>query len=153
MMMMVVTMMMMFVLMVIMVVMTTVMMMVMVLLVMLLMMMMMMILMMTKIQRAITLNKCDLSVSPDVAPPVITCPASVTVNNDANSASARVTLPQPTATDNSGQPPTVANSAGASAKDFTISGSPHTVRYTATDTTGNTKSCDIFVTVKGKHSA
>ena len=152
MMMMVVTMMMMFVLMVIMVVMTTVMMMVMVLLVMLLL-MMMMILMMTKIQCAITLNKCDLSVSPDVAPPVITCPASVTVNNDANSASARVTLPQPTATDNSGQPPTVANSAGGSAKDFTISGSPHTVRYTATDTTGNTKSCDIFVTVKGKHSA
>jgi len=78
----------------------------------------------------------------DLIPPVITCPADITVNNDAGVCGATVSF-TPTVTD---------NCAGATITSVPPSGSVFpvgttVVTATATDTAGNTSTCTFNVTV------
>ncbi|KAJ7392910.1 hypothetical protein OS493_008148 [Desmophyllum pertusum] len=72
----------------------------------------------------------------DIRPPSITCPISISVPTDPGKPTATVSIPKASATDNSGQLPTITNNAGAKSKDFVVSSVPHEVRYTATDAAG-----------------
>ena len=88
----------------------------------------------------------------DVTPPSIQCPKNIVVNNDRGKPHARVTLPSPTASDNSGIAPaiTISPSDIQGIYDFRITtGSDTQVTYTAIDNAGLKRSCSFFVQVKG----
>ncbi len=82
----------------------------------------------------------------DNTPPVISCPANVTVYLPLNSTATSmvVTYPNATATDNCGQPITIAYTK-ASGTVFNVG--PTSVTATATDSHGNTASCTFIVKV------
>ena len=80
----------------------------------------------------------------DITPPVITCPAPVTVNGNGQ-CNVTVVIGTATATDNCGGIPTITNNAPAS---FPVGTT--TVTWTATDGCGNTSTCTQLVTVKGQ---
>lgn len=71
------------------------------------------------------------------------------MNNDAGKGTARVKLPQASASDNSGKVPTVTTNAGTAEKEFGVGS--HDVVYTATDETGNKATCTLRISVKGGH--
>lgn len=73
------------------------------------------------------------------------------VGNDPGKDSARVTLTTPTATDNSGKQPRITSNAGSVVKEFKIQAKVHTVKFTASDDSGNSASCFHHIMVKGKH--
>ncbi len=85
----------------------------------------------------------------DTTPPTITCPANVTVNGAAGQSSAVVTYPAPTASDNLGGPVTVTCDR-PSGSSFNVGTT--LVTCTATDQSGNPKSCSFNVTVIGANS-
>ena len=89
----------------------------------------------------------------DVTSPSITCPEDLTVENDPGKPAARVTLPRPTASDNSGEAPTITISppdVGAT-HEFHI-GNSTVITYFATDAAGWKTSCSFSVKVKGEES-
>ena len=90
----------------------------------------------------------------DVTPPTIQCPNNLELNNDPRRPHARVTLPSPTAHDNSGEAPaiTISPSDIQPIHDFgiTTSGAGTQVTYIATDNAGLKASCSFFVKVKGE---
>ncbi|KAJ7392959.1 hypothetical protein OS493_008200 [Desmophyllum pertusum] len=86
----------------------------------------------------------------DIGPPSITCPNSISVPTDPGKPTATVSIPKASATDNSGQLPTITNNAGAESKEFIVSSVPHEVRYTATDAAGLSASCTLQITVSDK---
>lgn len=92
-------------------------------------------------------NTCSFTVTVvDNEPPVITCPADVTVNVDPNTCGSVVTYNLPTVTDNCNQSIVPALSAGfASGGTFPLGTT--TVTYQANDGNGNTASCSFTVTV------
>ena len=89
----------------------------------------------------------------DVTSPSITCPEDLTVENDPGKPAARVTLPRPTASDNTGEAPTITISppdVGAT-HEFHI-GNSTVITYVATDAAGWKTSCSFSVKVKGEES-
>lgn len=79
--------------------------------------------------------------------PVITCPPSVTVNNDPGNCDAVVTYALPTVTDNcTGSITPVLTLGLASGSTFPLGTTP--IRYTATDGSGNSSLCSFSVTVE-----
>ncbi|XP_078371988.1 uncharacterized protein LOC144655582 isoform X3 [Oculina patagonica] len=86
----------------------------------------------------------------DVRPPTITCPKAISVPTDPGKPTAKVCIPRATATDNTGQPPSITNDVGADSKDFAVSSVPHQVKYTATDAAGLTATCTLQITVSDK---
>ncbi|WP_432411343.1 ExeM/NucH family extracellular endonuclease [Rasiella sp. SM2506] len=79
-------------------------------------------------------------------PPVITCPANITITNDAGACSAVVTFTDATATDPNGDLDSVLQTAGlASGSEFPVGVS--TIEFTATDDAGNMASCTFTITV------
>lgn len=85
----------------------------------------------------------------DTQPPVITCPANISVGTGSNQCSAVVSYPAPTVSDNCPGPITVActpTSGSVFPKGTT------TVSCTATDSSGNTSSCSFTVTVTDAHA-
>lgn len=62
----------------------------------------------------------------------------------------KVCIPKASAVDNSGQPPTITNDAGAESKEFVVSSTPHEVKYTARDAAGLTATCTLHITVSGE---
>ncbi|MCF8276209.1 MAG: HYR domain-containing protein [Flavobacteriales bacterium] len=79
--------------------------------------------------------------------PVITCPPSVTVNNDPGNCDAVVTYALPTVTDNcTGSITPVLTLGLASGSTFPLGTTP--IRYSATDGSGNTSLCSFSVTVE-----
>ena len=88
----------------------------------------------------------------DVAPPSINCPKDVVANNDIGKPHARITLPRPVASDNSGVAPTITISPPNihEVHEFKISSDSGTeVTYIAMDKAGLKRSCSFFVQVKG----
>ena len=88
----------------------------------------------------------------DVTPPSIQCPQNIVINNDPGKPHARVTLPNPTSSDNSGIAATITISPPNINKihDFSITSDSGTqVTYVATDHAGLKRSCSFFVKVKG----
>ena len=79
----------------------------------------------------------------DEEPPTVSCPASLTAPNAPNEASARVSYPPATATDNT--PGVRLACSPASGSTFLLGDT--TVTCTATDTSGNTATCTFTVTV------
>lgn len=61
-----------------------------------------------------------------------------------------VDLPDATATDNTGLKPTITMDKTSPLK--VLINSPVKVRYTATDDSGNSKSCEVTIEVKGKRN-
>ena len=86
----------------------------------------------------------------DIRPPSITCPNAISVPTDAGKPTAKICIPKASASDNSGQPPTITNDAGAQSKEFAVSSVAHEVKYTATDAAGLTSTCTLQITVSGK---
>jgi trimeric autotransporter adhesin len=82
----------------------------------------------------------------DNTPPVISCPANITVDPSCPSG-AVVTYSTPTATDNCGVQ-SVTRNAGSLASGSVFPIGTTTVTHTATDIYGNTSSCSFTVTVK-----
>ena len=82
-------------------------------------------------------------------PPSITCPQPISVGTDPGKPTAKVQIPNASATDNSGQQPQITNDAGASQKDFVVNSTPYEVKYTAIDAAGLTSTCALQITVKG----
>ncbi|XP_057312958.1 sushi, von Willebrand factor type A, EGF and pentraxin domain-containing protein 1-like isoform X2 [Hydractinia symbiolongicarpus] len=82
----------------------------------------------------------------DAQPPVITCPIIHPFNNTPNENYGIVDLPDATATDNTGLKPTITMDKTSPLKVFI--NSPVKVRYTATDDSGNSKSCEVTIEVK-----
>ncbi|RDJ39194.1 MAG: HYR domain-containing protein [Crenarchaeota archaeon] len=80
----------------------------------------------------------------DNEPPIITAPASVTLNTDAGGAFATFLLPDATATDNSGDVPTIVDNRPVD-NQYPIGST--TVTFTATDSSGNTSQATTTVTV------
>jgi hypothetical protein len=81
----------------------------------------------------------------DLTPPVITCPANVTLTVDA-SCQATYSGPAASATDNCGGTPTITSSPVLPAT-FTGAGA-HSILWTATDASGNTATCTQTVTLR-----
>ncbi|MDN4594492.1 HYR domain-containing protein [Polycladomyces subterraneus] len=79
----------------------------------------------------------------DTEPPVITCPANITISNDPGECGAFVTFPDPTVTDNC---PVTVSCSPASGSFFPVGTT--TVTCTATDAAGNTSTCSFTVTVQ-----
>jgi|GEM_PF-975897 len=78
--------------------------------------------------------------------PVITCPANITVTNDAGECSAVVTFDNATATDLNGDLASVVQTAGlTSGSEFPVGVS--TIEFTATDDAGNEAICTFTITV------
>jgi len=69
------------------------------------------------------------------------------VATDPGKPTKKVCIPKASAVDNSGQPPTVTNDAGAESKEFVVSSAPHEVKYTARDAAGLTATCTLHITV------
>ena len=86
----------------------------------------------------------------DSEPPTITCPQLTipTFDNKAGTNYSIITLPQATASDNSGLPVTVTTSHSSPLKVFVHH--PVEVTYTATDAVGNTNKCKRKFIVKGR---
>ncbi|HGY91955.1 MAG TPA: HYR domain-containing protein, partial [Planctomycetes bacterium] len=82
----------------------------------------------------------------DTTPPVITCPADVTVANDPGVCGAVVTFAAPVATDTCGGAPTVAQTGGPVSGSLFPVGTT-AVSFTATDAEGNVANCGLTVTV------
>lgn len=78
----------------------------------------------------------------DTLPPVISCPANITVNTDAGLCTSSANFGNATATDNCTASPTIINNAPAN---FPIGNT--TVTWTATDAAGNIDTCSQIVTV------
>ncbi len=87
----------------------------------------------------------------DDTPPNIVCPQNLTVAAEAGKCHATVTLPTPTVTDNCDNAPTfyVSTSFGAVGvgPHPLVPVGTHTIQYLATDACGNTKICNITLTV------
>ena len=84
---------------------------------------------------------------PDGQDPTITCPDDFSQDTDPSAATALVTLPSATASDNSDTEPTITtNPEGPGA---TLPIGDNTVTYTVTDGAGRMDSCDVTVTVNG----
>ena len=83
----------------------------------------------------------------DMQPPVITCPADITVSADPGSCNASVTIAIPTATDNCGTPTLTNNISGTADASGVYSIGTTTVTYTATDNAGNSSTCSFTITV------
>lgn len=99
--------------------------------------------------KVFTLIDCAATI--DNTPPVISgCPSSITVNSVSDNNQVSVTWLEPTATDNSGQIPTVVSS--RSPGDMFPIGST-VVGYTFVDGNNNPATCTFTVTVIGKESA
>src|SRR5678815_5748980 len=81
----------------------------------------------------------------DAIPPQISCPADITADATCP-AGAIVNYATPTATDNCGTPTVVRTAGPASGAVFPIDNT--TVTYTATDSSGNSASCSLTVTVR-----
>jgi uncharacterized repeat protein (TIGR01451 family) len=94
--------------------------------------------------QTITVNNA----SEDTTAPVITCPANITRGNDAGQCSAAINVGTATATDNCDPNPAVegTRSDGRSLSDPYPTGTT-TIHWTATDSSGNSSSCDQTVTV------
>lgn len=86
----------------------------------------------------------------DIRPPSITCPNAISVPTDPGKPTAKICIPKASASDNSGQSPTITNDAGAESKEFAVSSVAHEVKYTATDAAGLTSTCTLQITVSGK---
>ncbi|MDX6403372.1 MAG: hypothetical protein QOH70_827 [Blastocatellia bacterium] len=84
----------------------------------------------------------------DTTAPVITCPANITRSNDSGQCSAAINVGTATATDNCDSNPTVegTRSDGQALSDPYPKGTT-TIHWTATDSSGNSSSCDQTVTV------
>jgi uncharacterized repeat protein (TIGR01451 family) len=84
----------------------------------------------------------------DTTAPAITCPANITRSNDSGQCSAAINVGTATATDNCDGNPTVegTRSDGHSLSDPYPKGTT-TIHWTATDSSGNSSSCDQTVTV------
>ena len=84
----------------------------------------------------------------DTTAPSITCPANITRSNDSGQCSAAINVGTATATDNCDSSPTVegTRSDGRSLSDPYPKGTT-TIHWTATDSSGNSSSCDQTVTV------
>ncbi|XP_070549852.1 hyalin-like [Ptychodera flava] len=81
----------------------------------------------------------------DTTPPVVTCPADITVANDDSETTAMVMFSGESATDNSGTtPPVTCNPASGTV----FSDGDTTVTCSATDASGNTGTCSFTVTVQ-----
>ncbi|XP_052220549.1 deleted in malignant brain tumors 1 protein-like isoform X2 [Dreissena polymorpha] len=81
----------------------------------------------------------------DITPPTVTCPADVSVTTDRGLQMATVTWPAVTATDNSGQAPTVFQSMQSGT---TFQEGVYSVNVMATDSMGLSATCNFKVTVK-----
>jgi gliding motility-associated-like protein len=81
----------------------------------------------------------------DAEAPAITCPANITVNNDAGNCSAVVNYTAPVGTDNCTGATTALTAGLASGSAFPVG--VNTVTYTVTDGASNTTSCSFTVTV------
>ena len=81
----------------------------------------------------------------DAQAPVISCPADITVNNDAGQCSAVVSYTSPIGSDNCTGAVTVQSGGLGSGSSFPVGTS--TESYTVTDAAGNTASCSFNVTV------
>ncbi|MFN6117073.1 MAG: HYR domain-containing protein, partial [Flavobacteriales bacterium] len=81
----------------------------------------------------------------DVQAPVISCPANITVNNDANVCGAVVTYTIPVGTDNCPGSTTIRIAGLAPGSTFPVGNT--TVTYLVTDAAGLTASCSFTVTV------
>lgn len=86
----------------------------------------------------------------DVRPPFITCPQSISVATDPGKPTKKVCIPKATASDNTGQQPTITNDVGAESKEFVVSSTPHEVKYTARDAAGLTATCTLQITVSDR---
>ncbi|MEO1029819.1 MAG: HYR domain-containing protein [Bacteroidota bacterium] len=83
----------------------------------------------------------------DTVAPSISCPADITVNNNAGECSTLVNIPAPTVTDNC--PVTLTNDFNNSSNATGLYPTGTTlVTWTATDPSGNTDSCTQLVTIK-----
>ena len=83
----------------------------------------------------------------DNTPPTITCPNIRNYNTDPNENHAIIDLQAATANDNSGMPVKITTSHKFPLK--VMASSRIAVIYTATDQTGNTKTCTVHFEVKG----
>jgi uncharacterized repeat protein (TIGR01451 family) len=94
--------------------------------------------------QTITVNNA----SEDTTAPVITCPANITRSTDSGQCSATINVGTATATDNCDSNPTVegARSDNQSLSDPYPKGTT-TIHWTATDSSGNSSSCDQTITV------
>lgn len=91
----------------------------------------------------ITMADLTINVSPEMTPPVITCPADIMATaTTPGSSTVIVNYPAPTATDNCGAPTVVCTPPSGSAFSLGVT----TVTCTATDAAGNTASCSFTVT-------
>lgn len=92
-------------------------------------------------------NDCSFTVTVnDTESPTISCPADISVSNDAGQCGANVSWAAVTGSDNCPGSVT-AQTAGGSSGSFFAAESTTTVSYTITDATGNTNSCSFNVTV------
>ena len=77
------------------------------------------------------------------------CPSNETVETGEGMSTASASWTAPTASDNSGEMPTLNQTMGeASESDFSIGS--HKIEYTAEDSAGNTATCCFYVFVLGK---
>ncbi|MDX6443631.1 MAG: hypothetical protein QOH71_705 [Blastocatellia bacterium] len=83
----------------------------------------------------------------DTEKPVISCPASITANNDAGECSARVNPGTATATDNCGTATVTSHRSDGQALNAPYPNGTTTITWTATDDSGNSSSCTQTVTV------
>lgn len=83
----------------------------------------------------------------DTELPVITCPSSISVANDAGQCNAVVAFANATFTDNCTGGSVTQTGGLPSNSQFGVNSSPNTVQFTATDAAGNTASCSFTVTV------
>jgi len=81
----------------------------------------------------------------DNLPPIIACPADITVNTDAGMCSAIVTFPMPLVLDNCSA---TATQTGGLASGSAFPVGVNTVEFTATDGSGNTAICSFIITVE-----
>jgi len=84
----------------------------------------------------------------DTLPPVITCPADISKNNDPGKCAAMVTFQPPTVTDNSGEPITPVRTDNIALKsgDLFPVGTT-TLIFSATDSAGNSATCELKITI------
>jgi hypothetical protein len=79
--------------------------------------------------------------------PTITCPANITVNVDAGTCVAAVTVPAPVTADNCSVASVVNNFNNTANASGTYPLGTTTVLWTVTDASGNTATCSMTVTV------
>jgi len=99
----------------------------------------------TNAQGCVATSTAQVVVVGDNVPPIITCPANITVGNNLGVCGAIVNYPTPTATDNSGV--AIVSSVGGFLSGSTFSVGTTTVVYKATDPSGNSATCSFTVTV------